>query len=154
MMVHACKFPLGRQETTENKPWKTELIQPVNKMLSYLSSEESLKNGYRLSDVLTKTCFVYGNKNIFEDSQQGVNRKLERDFEDGTAYENIRNELSEDLAKFAIRSSVLNLKSEDKLNTKCVIYRSSTLFVSALGKLNNICACSSFGIIEELVKKM
>ena len=150
MMVHACKFPLGRQETTKDKPWKTELIKPVNEMLNYLGSEENLKNGYRLSDVLTKTCFVYKNKDIFDEFQQGVQQKLERDLEDGTAHENIKNELSEDLAKFAIRSSISKLKKEDKLNVKRVIYRSSTLFVSALGKLNKICACSSFDIIEEL----
>ena len=153
MMVHACKFPLGKQETTKKKPWKTELIKPVNEMLNYLSSEESLKNGYRLSDVLTKTCFVYKNKDIFDEFQQGVQQKLERDLEDGTAHENIKNELSEDLAKFAIRSSISKLKKEDKLNVKRVIYRSSTLFVSALGKLNKICACSSFDIIEELGKR-
>ena len=153
MMVHACKFPLGRQETTKKKPWKTELIKPVNEMLNYLSSEENLKYGYRLSDVLTKTCFVYKNKDIFDEFQQGVQQKLGRDLEDGTAHENIKNELSEDLAKFAIRSSVSKLKIEDKLNVKRVIYRSSTLFVSALGKLNKICASSSFDIIEELGKR-
>ena len=153
MMIHACKFPLGRQKTTKKKPWKTELIKPVNEMLNYLSSEENLKNGYRLSDVLTKTCFVYKNKDIFDEFQQGVQQKLERDLEDGTANENIKNELSEDLAKFAIRSSVSKLKKEDKLNVKRVIYRSSTLFVSALGKLNKICASSSFDIIEELGKR-
>ena len=150
MMVHACKFPLGRQETTKDKPWKTELIKPVNEMLNYLGSEENLKNVYRLSDVLTKTCFVYKNKDIFDEFQQGVQQKLERDLKDGTAHENIKNELSEDLAKFAIRSSISKLKKEDKLNVKRVIYRSSTLFVSALGKLNKICASSSFDIIEEL----
>ena len=121
-------------------------------MLNYLSSEENLKCGYRLSDVLTKTCFVYKNKDIFDEFQQGVQQKLERDLEDGTAHENIKSELSEDLAKFAIRSSVSKLKIEDKLYLKSVIYRSSTLFVSALGKLNKICACSSFDI-EELGKR-
>ena len=48
MMLHACKFPLGRQEWTNNKPWKTELIKPIDEMLKYLESEESLKNGYHL----------------------------------------------------------------------------------------------------------
>ena len=65
MMPHACKFPLGRIEKTENKPFVTELIKSVGEMLKYLSSEEDLKNGYHLADILTKTCFVFGNENIF-----------------------------------------------------------------------------------------
>ena len=65
MMPHACKFPLGRFEKTQNKPFVTELIKPVSKMLKYLSSKENLKNGYHLADILTKTCFVFGSKDIF-----------------------------------------------------------------------------------------
>ena len=61
MMPHACKFPLGRTKNTVAKPFKTELIQPVSKMLEYLSSEADLKYGYHLADILTKTCFVFGN---------------------------------------------------------------------------------------------
>ena len=68
MMPHACKFPkfpLGRQEFTKDKRWKTELIKPVSEMLKYQTKEEDLKNGYHLKDILTKVCFVYGDKNIF-----------------------------------------------------------------------------------------
>ena len=39
-MPHACKTPLGRQQPTKNKPWKTELIKPVSEMLKCLSSED------------------------------------------------------------------------------------------------------------------
>ena len=60
MMPHACKFPLGRQPT-KNKPFTTELIKSVSKMLEYLTSEADFKNGYHLADILTKTCFVFGN---------------------------------------------------------------------------------------------
>ena len=58
MMPYASKIPLGRQEPTPAKPWATELIRPVSMMLHYLSSEENLRNGYHLSDILTETCFV------------------------------------------------------------------------------------------------
>ena len=50
MMPHACKFPLGRQQPTENKPFTTELIKPVSEMLEYLSSDADLKNGYHLAN--------------------------------------------------------------------------------------------------------
>jgi len=64
MMPHATKYPLGRQEHTNNKLFTTELIKPVNEMLQYLSSESDLKHGYHLADILTKTCFVFGNEDI------------------------------------------------------------------------------------------
>ena len=66
MMVHACKFPLGRTQPTKNKPWTAELIKPVDKMLEYLSDDVHLKNGYHLSDILTATCFVYGKKRLHD----------------------------------------------------------------------------------------
>ena len=50
MMPHACKFPLGRHQFTDDKPWKTELIKPVSEMLKYLTTEEDLKNGYHLKE--------------------------------------------------------------------------------------------------------
>ena len=72
MMPHACKFPLGRQVLTENKRFTCELIKPVDQMLQYLSSDADIKNGYHLSDILTKTCFVFGNKTIFETFMNGA----------------------------------------------------------------------------------
>ena len=66
LMPHACKFPLGRTQLTQKKPFTIELIKPVSEMLEYLSSEANLKNGYHLADILTKTCFVFGNESIFE----------------------------------------------------------------------------------------
>ena len=44
MMLHACKFPLGRQQPTRRKPWKTESIKPVDEILNYLSSSSGLRN--------------------------------------------------------------------------------------------------------------
>ena len=72
MMVHACKFPLGRTQPTKNKPWTTKLIKPVDKMLEYLSDDQSLKNGYHLSDILTETCFVYGDQTLHDAFKTGI----------------------------------------------------------------------------------
>ena len=99
MMPHACKFPLGRTQTTEKKPWTTELIKPVNKMQEYLSSEVSLKNGYHLSDILTETCFVYGDQalhNEFENGKQFYQDfKLREEFLQG-----IKKQVKDDLNNF------------------------------------------------------
>ena len=65
MMLHACKFPLGRMQATENKPWLTELIKPVSEMANYLRVNEDIKNGYHLADILTKTCYVSGDQDVY-----------------------------------------------------------------------------------------
>ena len=152
MMPHACKFPLGRQEFTKDKPWKTELIKPVSEMLKYLTTEEDLKNGYHLKDILTKVCFVYGDKNIFDDFKSQMYKMLEQDDEQSKMNE-IKRQILEDLEKFSTRSTLPEIISSKEFNLKKVIYRSTTLFISALGRLYNVRASSSFEIIEHLAER-
>ena len=71
-MHHACKTPLGRQEPTEKKPWKVELINPVSEMLRYLSVEADLKNRYHLADVLAQSYFVCGDTILYNDFSDGI----------------------------------------------------------------------------------
>ena len=104
MMPHACKFPLGRQQLTDKKPWQTELIKPVEEMLKYLSTEENLKNGYHLSDILTKTCFVYKDKRIFEEFEKRVGEIIENNSE--SVLEDVKKQVIDDLESFATRFSL------------------------------------------------
>ena len=154
MMPHACKFPLGRQQFTDNKPWKTELIKPVNDMLKYLTTEEDLKNGYHLKEILTKICFVYGDKTIFDDFESSVYEILEED-DKKFRINIIKRQMLEDLKKFAARGTLfeLLLLPSKKFNLKQVMYRSTTLFISALGRVCNVRATSSFDIIQQLEEK-
>ena len=153
MMIHACKFPLGRREKTEKKPFTTELIKPVSEMLKYLSSDSHLKHGYHLDDILTKTCFVYGNKDVYKIFAHGVHEKLQADFEKGS-FNELKLQLIEDLSKFAIGSNTLSaLKSSDDFNVKRLVYRTTTLFISAWGRLEGIHNSSPFDIISALCDK-
>ena len=152
MMPHACKFPLGRFEKTENKPFVTELIKPVSEMLKYLSSEEDLKNGYHLADILTKTCFVFGNENIFDQFVNGVKTYLSSRSKQERMYQ-IEQQVSDDLDKFSTRFRLANLKSQDTINIKQLVYRSSTLFVAALASIHNIFESSSFDNIQTMTDK-
>ena len=149
MMPHACKFPLGRQQHTQRKPWKTELIRPVDKMLEYLSSEETLKNGYHLNDILTETCFVFGDQMVYKQFEQGVRQHKQSKSHEETL-DTIRQQVKEDLDKFSTRFSLANLKENEKLNIKQLFYRTSTLFVSALGKAYQVNSPSGFDIIKSL----
>ena len=149
MMPHACKFPLGRQQHTENKQWATELIKPVSEMLEYLSFEADLKNGYHLADILTKTCFVSGNKDLFQQFVDEIESNRVKELQANTII-NIRKQVKDDLNNFSTRFRLTNLKSQNTINIKQLVYRSTTIFIAALARKNNISAASGFDIIDEM----
>ena len=152
MMPHACKFPLGQKILSdETKQYKTELIKPVNEMLKYLASQKDLKNGYHLKDILTKVCYVGGDKTIFDNFQTKVFELLDNQSQDEKNTE-IKKILIENLDNFATRSNFLKHKSK-AFNIKKDFYRSTTIFISALGQVENIHASSCFDIIEALAEK-
>ena len=152
MMPHACKFPLGRFQKTEKKPFVTELIKPVSEMLKYLSSEEDLKNGYHLADILTKTCFVFGNEDIFDQFVSRVRTYLSSKSKQDRFHE-IEQQVRDDLDKFSTRFRLANLKSQDTINIKQLVYRSSTLFVAALASIHNVFESSCFDIIQVMASR-
>ena len=146
----ACKYPLGRQQLTKDKGWKTELIKSVPDMLKYLNSDEILKNGYHLGDILTKICYVYGDQSLYQEFNTGLNDILTKQNED--LKHEVLKQIQHDLENFAVRSVLLKITDESKYNVKKDVYRVTTLFVSALGRLNNITACSCFDIIRQLAE--
>ena len=151
MMSHACKFPLGRQHATENKSFTTELIKPVCEMLQYLSSEEDLKNGYHLADILTKTCYVFGNEDIFKQFFDGVKKHQDNKAEK-EIFKDVNDQVKEDLNNFSARFSITKLKSQNSINIKRFVYRSTTIFITALARIYKIFANSCFEIINEMAK--
>ena len=152
MMPHACKFPLGRQKHTQNKQFTTELIKPVSEMLKYLSSEADLKNGYHLADILTKTCFVFGNENIFKQFIEGSKKFRDQISQIDIAYK-VQRLVKSDLNKFSTRFQLSDLKSQNTINIKQLVYRSTTIFIAALARLHNISANSCFDIIDIMEKQ-
>ena len=153
MLPHASHFPLGRRQLTEKKPWITELIRPIDEMLKYLSSEESLKNGYHLEDILVKTCFVCKSKKVFNEFQQKVFHFLETEGQNSQGIESVKNQLIDDLENFSARPALAKLRPSQSFDVKKVFYRSITLFVMSLGRICNVGSLSCFEILEELAKK-
>ena len=149
MMPHACKFPLGRFEKTEKKPFVTELIKPVSQMLEYLSFDADLKNGYHLADILTKTCLVYGNETIFVQFINGIEKYRDCKSKQERVHE-VERQVKNDLDKFSLRFRLAKLNSYDTINVKHLVYRSSTLFVTALARIHNISENSCFHTIQKL----
>ena len=149
MMPHASKFPLGRIQHTEDKLFETELIKPVSEMLEYLDSEADLKNGYHLADILTKTCFVFGNEEVFKQFESSVKTYLKQTPKQ-KRIEEIKQQVKDDLDKYSARFRLAKLKSNRTINIKQLIYRSTSLFIAALGRIHNISANSSFETVNEM----
>ena len=153
MKPHACNFPLGRQQRTKNKPFTTELIKPVSEMLEYLSSDADLKNGYLLADILTRTCFVFGNEDIFKKFADGTQSYLyTKSQTDANTINDIKKQVKKDLNHFSTRFRLSKLKLQHTINIKRLVYRSTTIFISALARKHNISANSCFDIINEMAK--
>ena len=147
MLPWAFKLPLGRPKT-KNKPWTTELIKTVPDMLKYLNEDEIIKNGYHLGDILTKTCYVYGDRSLYQEFESGATVILNKQ------NENIKTEvlsqIKDDLETFSIRSVLSKISDDGKCNVKKDVYHVTTLFVAALGRLNKISKRSCFEVIHEL----
>ena len=146
MMLHACKFPLGRTTKTKNKPFTTELIKPINEMVKYLTTEEDLKNGYKLREVLTQTCFVEEDEDVYGK----FSNKAKQVTNQNCGSYSILKQLYEDLENFSQFKNLLNFTLQKSINIKRIVYRSMTLFISALARLYNVDAASSFEIINKL----
>ena len=151
LMPHACKLPIGRQKLTKQKTWKTELIKPVTKMLEYLTNEAKLKNGYHLGDILTKTCFVYGDPVIFDQFSEGVVKILDKQT-NTEKIESVKCQINKDLESLATRNTLFQLYMKNEINIKKIAYRSSTLFIAAMGRLFSVPKSSCFEIIEALAE--
>ncbi|CAK8681781.1 unnamed protein product [Clavelina lepadiformis] len=153
MALYASHFPLGRQEKTKNKPWTTELIRPVSKMTEYLDADVDLKDGYHLANVLSNTCFVSGYLPIYNRFVGISKQKNDVRCKDGN--EIFMKQLEDDLRNFNVyktMESSLYTVFAPSFNIKQLLFRSSTLFVTALGrmKLTHIKSSSTFDIIKDL----
>ena len=151
LMPHNCKLPIGRQKPTKQKNWKTELIKPVTNMLEYLTAESQLKNGYHLGEILTKTCFVYGDQAIYVQFNAEVVKILYNQSE-AEKIETVTRQINEDLDSFSARNSLFQLYMKHEINIKQLIYRSSTVFIGELGRLFSVLSSSCFEIIEKLAE--
>ena len=152
LMPHASKTPLGRQQQTNKKPWKTELIKPVSMMLDYLTSESDVKNGYHLADILRSTRLVFGNASVYNEFQFKLD-EVGKTKNQNSSIDRILEVISEDLESYAVFDSLATVHKKKNFNVKRMIYRSSTIFISTLGKIHNLRCHSSFDIISELEKK-
>ena len=150
---HACKSPLGWQEGTPSNPGVVvELIQPVSKMLEFVRPEDT-KDELHLSNMLMSTCFVAGTEVVYHDFQSGIQEKLSNAKFFGSLNDQLFTSMAADVDRFDGFKNFSGLLISSKWNVKRVIYRTTTIFLSALGQRYHVTALSSFDIIDELVKR-
>ena len=149
----ASKNPLGRQTPTSKKPWTTELIKTVTDMAKYLESDEALKNGYHLADILMCSCFVFGEKKVFlRFSSLVSDRKGPIIFSNFSQLLMYVEQLTDDLLLHNFFLSNTTHPNPEEMDLKRVFYRGCTLFVVALGRWFGTDSSSCLQILDELLK--
>ncbi|XP_076810537.1 uncharacterized protein LOC143453229 [Clavelina lepadiformis] len=157
MALYASHFPLGRQEKTKKKSLTTELIKPVTKMVNYLDEDVDIKDGYNLANVLSNPCFVYGHKPVFEKFVELSSNKI--DACKITGMESFQIELEKDLENFDVNKILDSIAgiSYQPIGIKEFMFRSSSLFISALGRIHltfkDVVSTSPFKVIEKLLNR-
>jgi len=115
-------------------------------MLKYLSSEEDLKNGYHLSEVLTSTIFVAGFNEIHEDFAVGRTETLSKDPNEGQRCVRL---CEENRDEYFIQNYTSLFSMTESINLKLTFYRSQ-LFLSSLGRLHKLYSMSNFDVVAKL----
>ncbi|XP_078488043.1 uncharacterized protein LOC104265960 [Ciona intestinalis] len=144
-MPNAGKHPLGIS---------VELIRTVSEMLEFVEGTgDAAQEGY-LSDILTRTCYIAGHNDVFDDYNRKLQKKLEILFgteERKLSQQNIVDDMAKCLTTFNLFSAIP--RAEYKTDVKSYMYRGVTMFITLLGRLQNIEDTTCFGIIERLVLK-
>ena len=145
----ACKFPLGNQHHSEES-LQYELIKPINEMLKYATDPKYLDH---FKDILLTTCYISGNRDVYDYYKIVIDKHIE-DLSKTKQCLNEREKLLEaDFYKFGTRNKLADLEQIPEFNMKKVIYRSTTLFISHLAKINNVSSTSCFDILDDLADK-
>nr|XP_039256083.1 uncharacterized protein LOC120332831 [Styela clava] len=148
LVPHSCNNPLGRVEPTERKRFPLELIQPISEMTRLVNLESRSQNGYYVNEVLTRTCFVYGNQNIFDTFKHRVETTIK--------FENLRSLAGSqgELIHFNPLDSVKmwSPSVSSYFNTKATMYRPITVLLSSIARSIKIEAVTSFDIVQNLLK--
>ena len=126
---------LGRPPT-KNKPRVIGLIKPVSEMAQYLTPEQDSINGYHLADILSNTCFVAGSEEVyqmFEESKKDILKKTQLHEK-----QEIINMIKEDMENHSTKLGISLAIDNDRFNVKQLAYRSTTICITGIAKLNGI----------------
>ena len=119
-------------------------------MVKFLEFKD-IKKGYKLGDLLTKTCFIEGSETIYQLFSNSVRAVLKATEEEQRT--SILKQLEEDLDNLNMYVGLSAFIFNKNVNIKQIVYRGITLFISALGRYHDLNERSCFEIIDELQRK-
>ena len=94
---------------------------------------------------------MFGNEDIFKQFADGARNYSDTKPQTDTINV-IKKQVKQDLDNFSTRFRLSKLKSQHTINIKQLIYRSTTIFISALARKYKTSANSSFDIIDEMAE--
>ncbi|CAH1790375.1 unnamed protein product [Owenia fusiformis] len=153
-LPHASKTPIGRKSRVDpNKPPKLELIMTIDEMSKFQFTDESLKEGYHLSDVLMTSTLITGEFALWEQYNDKVHFILSSPSETNpditVGRERAVRILEEDLRKYSEKP--LSPESfTQKMRTKHDIYRFATITINILKLMHGCKSFAPLDILEEL----
>lgn len=141
----ASKNPIGPPVDPDADPRETELIKTPSEMIKYLESTEETKLKTHLAAVLSRICFVAGDRTVYDDYSARVDDVCRRRVSDPSARK-----------KLFLKTEEFNFGTKYKLRTsltmdiKRLLFRGVTLYVSTLGRLFNVHRHSCLEIMADL----
>lgn len=138
MGPNASKTPLGCPPMYKSGK-SSELIKPCGEMVAYLLKTEDPQIQ------LIKTCFVFGDKPLFQKFGKQLNSNPAPFTKDM-----FNNLVDKCFDKFDFSKVFRMLGSNERFDVKRVLFRSITMYVAALGSFFNIHEASCLDIIDRL----
>ncbi|CAH1787682.1 unnamed protein product [Owenia fusiformis] len=150
----ASKTAIGRKTGVDpNKPSRLELIMTVDEMSKFQLTDESIKEGYHLSDVLMTSTLITGEFALWNEYNEIVHSilsspsKTNPDITIGR--ERALRTLEKDLKKYS-ENPLSSESFTQKMHTKHDIYRFATITINILKLMHGCTSFAPLDVLEEL----
>ncbi|CAH1773715.1 unnamed protein product [Owenia fusiformis] len=153
----ASKTPIGRKSRKNlTKPETLELIMTIDEMTKYQFTDESLKEGYRLSDVLMNSALITGDETLWHDYNDKVHNILQQKHSKkpnmSIGAERAMKTLNDDLKKF-LEKPLTSESFSKAMHAKHDVYRLATISINILKLLHGCKSFAPLDVLEELFEK-
>ncbi|CAH1773714.1 unnamed protein product [Owenia fusiformis] len=153
----ASKTPIGRKSRKNpTKPETLELIMTLDEMTKYQFTDESLKEGYRLSDVLMNSALITGDDTLWHDYNDKVHSILQQKQSKrpnmSIGAERAMETLNDDLKKF-LEKPLTSESFSMAMHTKHDVYRLTTISINILKLLHGCKSFAPLDVLDELFER-
>ena len=157
-MPWACKTPKGRK-ATRNKSWTTELICTPAQLASFQTKDSTVKEGYKLADVLASVSLISGDESLVTEYNRQVQTILtstegsKHCFKTGNTFgkERALISLQNDYKRYNVSSEIMNMSEGGKsYNIKQELYRFPSTIITSLGLYFNVASSKPSDILKAL----